>query len=148
MPGYGHLIPHCWLQAKDISRLSARPGMPPWWRAPREKLGPVVKEEGKRYLGHCQAPPAPSAQEWPHQWHSPLSSLSLQHASAGTLPFAAQGPTRRLDPAAGTWHSGTEPGCGPGWQPAGSKRLPGAKGETSSQLVTLYAAFLWSEVFN
>lgn len=73
----------------------------------------------------------------PHQWHSPLSSLRLQPASAWTLPSAAQGPTRRMGPAAGTWHSGTEPGCGPDWQPTGNKGRPGAKGETLSQLVIL-----------
>ena len=59
MPGYGDLIPHCWLQAKDISQLSARPRRAPWWKAPRGKLGPVVKEEGKRYPGYCLVPHAP-----------------------------------------------------------------------------------------
>lgn len=137
MPGYGDLIPHCWLQAKDISQLSARPRRAPWWKAPRGKLGPAVKEEGKRYPGYCLVPHAPSTQERPYQWHSPLVSLSLQPASAWTLPSAAQGPTRSLGLVAGTLHSGTEPGCGPGWQPIGNKRLPGVKGKVASQLRTL-----------
>lgn len=102
----------------------------------------MVKEEGKTYLGHCQTPHALGAQKRPHPWHSPLSGLSLQLASAWTLPSAAQGPTRRLGLAASTWHSGTEPGYGSGWQPTGNNGLPGAKGEHQSTGNTVSRFFL------
>lgn len=97
---------------------------------PEESLGLWSRKKENRYLGHCQTPHAPGAQESPHPWHLLLSSLSLQPASAWTLPSAAQGPRGRLGLATSTWHSGTEPGCGPGWQPAGNKRPPEAKRET------------------
>lgn len=73
----------------------------------------------------------------PCQRYAPLSGLSLQPASAWTVLSVAQGPLRRLGLAVDTWHSGTEPGCGPGWQPTGNKRLPRAEEETPSLLEAL-----------
>lgn len=110
---------HAWIRKPHTPLLAASqryftalrcPHRAPWWKTPR-KLGPVVKEEGKRYPGYCLVQHDPSTQERPYQWHSPLVSLSLQPASAWTLP-CRHGPTRSLGLVAGTLHSGIEPGCG------------------------------------